>query len=246
MPGEPDPVPGARGRSSRSSTRSPSARRSSSPRPSASRGGASPRPARCCGARFPRGFPRRARSGTASRSAARSPGGVGRSGRSARSWSGSRRGRHTGWSSSRARARSGGTRCARSRSAASCAPSRRPGRRHGASSSRTSRRLPAGEERDARIGRSRRGRDVLEHLDALGRPATAAEIREATGAGPAVLKRLTELGLLRRFEQDRRETPRPRAESRRRTRRRPRRRRRSTASPRRSATAASSRRCSRA
>jgi len=69
--------------------------------------------------------------------------------------------------------------------------------------------VPAGEDRDARIARSRRGRDVLEHLDALGRPATAAEIREATGAGPAVLKRLTELGLLRRFEQDRREIPAP-------------------------------------
>jgi primosomal protein N' (replication factor Y) len=67
-------------------------------------------------------------------------------------------------------------------------------------------RLPPGDSRDAALGkRSRRGKDVLEHLDAIGRPATAAEIREATGAGPGVLKLLTERGLLRRFEQERRE-----------------------------------------
>jgi primosomal protein N' (replication factor Y) len=67
-------------------------------------------------------------------------------------------------------------------------------------------RMAPGEARDAALGkRSRRGRDVLEHLDAIGRPATSAEIREATGAGPGVLKVLTERGLLRRFEQERRE-----------------------------------------
>jgi primosomal protein N' (replication factor Y) len=65
--------------------------------------------------------------------------------------------------------------------------------------------VAAGEARDALIGRSRRARDVLEHLDRIARPATAAEIREATGAGPGVLKLLTERGLLRRFEQERRE-----------------------------------------
>ena len=65
--------------------------------------------------------------------------------------------------------------------------------------------LPPGEARAALLGRSRRGGEVLEYLDGLGRPATAAEVREATGAGPGILRLLTERGLLRRFEQEARE-----------------------------------------
>ncbi|HEX4438779.1 MAG TPA: primosomal protein N' [Thermoanaerobaculia bacterium] len=68
---------------------------------------------------------------------------------------------------------------------------------------------PPGEARDAQVGRSRRGREALAYLDALGRAGTAAEVREATGAGPAVLKLLAERGLVRRFEQERRDAPPP-------------------------------------
>jgi primosomal protein N' (replication factor Y) len=64
--------------------------------------------------------------------------------------------------------------------------------------------LPGGQ-REAALSRSRRGRQVLEFLDALGRAATAAEIRLATGTGSAVLKSLARKGLLRSFEQERRE-----------------------------------------
>lgn len=59
------------------------------------------------------------------------------------------------------------------------------------------------EERRERLGRSRRGRDVLAYLDAVGRPATPAEIRNATGAGSAVLRDLHRRGLVRSFEQSR-------------------------------------------
>jgi primosomal protein N' (replication factor Y) len=48
---------------------------------------------------------------------------------------------------------------------------------------------------------SRRGGEVLAYLQALGRPATAAEIRLQTGAGPAVLRNLVGRGVLRFFEQ---------------------------------------------
>ena len=41
-----------------------------------------------------------------------------------------------------------------------------------------------------RLGRSREGREVLDYLEALGRPATTAEIRLATGAGAALLRTL--------------------------------------------------------
>ncbi len=60
------------------------------------------------------------------------------------------------------------------------------------------------QERDRRLGRSRRGRDVLGYLDAIGRPATSAEIRLQTGSGAAVLRDLASRGLLHSFEQSRR------------------------------------------
>ena len=68
-------------------------------------------------------------------------------------------------------------------------------------------------ERDALLRRSRRGRQVVGWLDSLGRPATAAEIRLATGAGPSVLRTLAAKGVLSSFEQtdrrDEREFPSP-------------------------------------
>jgi primosomal protein N' (replication factor Y) len=60
-----------------------------------------------------------------------------------------------------------------------------------------------GEEADRALGRSRKGREVLALLASLGRPASGAEIRIATGAGPAVLRGLAAKGLLRSFEQER-------------------------------------------
>jgi primosomal protein N' (replication factor Y) (superfamily II helicase) len=60
-------------------------------------------------------------------------------------------------------------------------------------------------EREKQLGRSRRAREVLDYLDSLGRAATTAEIRLATAAGPAVLRTLAGKGLLRSFEQDRRD-----------------------------------------
>ena len=51
------------------------------------------------------------------------------------------------------------------------------------------------------LGRSRRGREVLDVIDALGRPATRAEIRSRTAASAAVLRDLVRKGLLRSFEQ---------------------------------------------
>jgi primosomal protein N' (replication factor Y) len=56
----------------------------------------------------------------------------------------------------------------------------------------------------AAIGRSRLAGAVSTLLEALGRPASASEIRAETGAGPAVLRRLAARGLLRPFEQERR------------------------------------------
>ncbi len=63
----------------------------------------------------------------------------------------------------------------------------------------------AGEAREKALGRSRRAREVLELLESLGRAATVAEIRVATGAGPALLKSLAARGLVRSFEQERRD-----------------------------------------
>jgi primosomal protein N' (replication factor Y) len=68
-------------------------------------------------------------------------------------------------------------------------------------------------ERDGLVRRSPKGRAVVDWLDSLGRPATAAEIRLATGAGPAVLRGLAAKGVLSTFEQtdrrDERELPSP-------------------------------------
>ena len=72
-------------------------------------------------------------------------------------------------------------------------------------------RLGAGE-RAGKLGRSRKGAEVLDYLDALGRPASAAEIRAATGAGPGVVRTLMARGLLLAFEQSTRESP-PRPET---------------------------------
>ena len=67
-------------------------------------------------------------------------------------------------------------------------------------------RIQAGElERE--LGRSRRGRDVFAYLTSLRRPATAQEIRLATGAGPAVLRNLVGKGVLATFEQLERDDP---------------------------------------
>ena len=60
--------------------------------------------------------------------------------------------------------------------------------------------------RETALGRSRKGRDVVALLGALARPASAAEIRAATGAGSALLRGLVEKGVLRSFEQERRPT----------------------------------------
>ncbi|HEX9305765.1 MAG TPA: primosomal protein N' [Thermoanaerobaculia bacterium] len=64
-------------------------------------------------------------------------------------------------------------------------------------------------ERETLLGRSRRGREALAWLDELGRPATAADVRLATGAGPAVLRGLAQKGLLLTFEQIEKEEPSP-------------------------------------
>jgi primosomal protein N' (replication factor Y) len=61
-------------------------------------------------------------------------------------------------------------------------------------------------EREELLRRSRRGRAVADWLESLGRPATAAEILLATGAGPSVLRTLAAKGVLSTFEQtDRRD-----------------------------------------
>src|SRR5438876_6720927 len=62
-------------------------------------------------------------------------------------------------------------------------------------------------EREALLRRSRRGREALAWLEELGRPATAAEVRLATGAGPAVLRGLAQKGLLLTFEQIEKDEP---------------------------------------
>ncbi|HEY3171675.1 MAG TPA: primosomal protein N' [Thermoanaerobaculia bacterium] len=62
-------------------------------------------------------------------------------------------------------------------------------------------------ERERILGRSRRGREAIAWLEALGRPATAAEIRLATGAGPSVARALAQKGLLLTFEQLEKDEP---------------------------------------
>jgi primosomal protein N' (replication factor Y) len=59
-------------------------------------------------------------------------------------------------------------------------------------------------ERAGRLGRSRRGREVIAYLHAVGRPATAAEILLETGVGRAVIRNLVTRGLLHAFDQPRR------------------------------------------
>ena len=56
-------------------------------------------------------------------------------------------------------------------------------------------------EQLALCGRSLPGRRLLEHLAALGRPATLAELRAEAGISDGVVRRLAGLGLLRRFSQ---------------------------------------------
>jgi primosomal protein N' (replication factor Y) len=60
-------------------------------------------------------------------------------------------------------------------------------------------------QRERALARSRRGRQVVGYLDSIGRAATSAEIRLATGAGTGVLRTLASRGLLRSFEQERRD-----------------------------------------
>jgi primosomal protein N' (replication factor Y) len=52
-----------------------------------------------------------------------------------------------------------------------------------------------------RCGRSPAGRAVVDFLAQIGRAALASEVEAAAGCGPAVLKRLVKLGVLRRFTQ---------------------------------------------
>lgn len=63
--------------------------------------------------------------------------------------------------------------------------------------------LPPGDREAQRqaCGRSKPGVAVVEFLAALGRPATVQELTETVGCGPAVPRRLAELGVLRRFTQ---------------------------------------------
>lgn len=57
------------------------------------------------------------------------------------------------------------------------------------------------EELRARCGRSAAGRSVVEFLATLGRPALASEVEAGVGCGSSVLRRLAEVGVLRRFTQ---------------------------------------------
>ncbi|HYG61748.1 MAG TPA: primosomal protein N', partial [Thermoanaerobaculia bacterium] len=57
------------------------------------------------------------------------------------------------------------------------------------------------EKHRAAAGRSAPGRAVVDYLDAIGRPATVAEISAAIGSSPAVVRRLVSKGILRQFTQ---------------------------------------------
>jgi len=63
--------------------------------------------------------------------------------------------------------------------------------------------LAPGEVADhlAKAGRSVAGREVIQYLAALGRPATTAEVTAAIECTPAVVRRLVSLGVLRQFTQ---------------------------------------------
>ena len=60
-----------------------------------------------------------------------------------------------------------------------------------------------GAERERALRRSRKAREALEFLESLGRPATAAELRVASGISAATLRSMAAKGLLRSFEQTR-------------------------------------------
>ena len=53
----------------------------------------------------------------------------------------------------------------------------------------------------AECGRSRPGREVVELLSNLGRPATVREVLAAVGCGAGVVRRLARLGIVRSFDQ---------------------------------------------
>ncbi|HEY0512639.1 MAG TPA: primosomal protein N' [Thermoanaerobaculia bacterium] len=53
----------------------------------------------------------------------------------------------------------------------------------------------------ATAGRSAAGKEVIKYLAAIGRPATTAEVTDAVGCTPAVVRRLVSLGVLRQFTQ---------------------------------------------
>jgi primosomal protein N' (replication factor Y) len=53
----------------------------------------------------------------------------------------------------------------------------------------------------ATAGRSAAGKEVVSYLAAIGRPATTAEVTDAVGCTPAVVRRLVSLGVLRQFTQ---------------------------------------------
>jgi primosomal protein N' (replication factor Y) len=57
------------------------------------------------------------------------------------------------------------------------------------------------EARRAALRRSPAGRSAIEYLEAIGRPATVAEVAVAAGCSPEVVRRLASRGLLRRFSQ---------------------------------------------
>jgi primosomal protein N' (replication factor Y) len=63
--------------------------------------------------------------------------------------------------------------------------------------------LPQGDlgEQTAAVGRSPQGREVVELLAGLGRPARVDELTVEVGCTPAVVQRLVKLGVLRRFTQ---------------------------------------------
>jgi primosomal protein N' (replication factor Y) len=60
-------------------------------------------------------------------------------------------------------------------------------------------------ERTRLLGRSRLGPSIVGFLEAIGRPATTAELRQRVGATPAVLRALAARGVLLSFEQSRRD-----------------------------------------
>lgn len=60
------------------------------------------------------------------------------------------------------------------------------------------------EEHHRDAGRSAKGRQVIDFLAALGRPATARELKSEIDCGPGVIRRLAQLGILREFTQPQR------------------------------------------